>query len=101
VRRVNPRIALWAGIVAVGLGLITTLLAAVQGSRGGATAFIGFGLTLLGALVAAALGLITVLNVDDPAAKKLALWGLGLGLGAPVLTAGLLLALVPSSAFRI
>lgn len=94
--------ALGAGVSAQVVGVGSALAAAAGGSSdGGIIAFMGFGLTLVVALLAAATGLVGGLGLQDVVAKRRAWWGLGLGLGAPVLAGLIIVALVPASAFRI
>jgi hypothetical protein len=77
------------------------LVAALQGSSGGATAFFGFLATAPLSLFTLVLGIVSALLARERSARWRALAGLGLALLAPVVFVGLVFAFVPASAFRI
>ncbi len=98
------RVLVRVGQVTAGAGLVigglTEVYAGAGGSSGAAIpALFGLAVALLFGVIGGVLGLVAL--VSDPANKRAGLVALGLGLAAPLVTFGLLVALVSASAFRI
>lgn len=92
--------ALGSGAFELLVGVFVPVVAAVQGSNGGATAFLGLMTMGLLGCVTLLLGVVTLFLSPSPQEKRRALGALGLGVGACVVFLALVRALVPASAFR-